>query len=333
MTAALSNDGLALSPRTSFDGPALSFDLPGLRVGVAEYDEGPTGCTIFHFPRPALVSTDVRGGAPGVFMQGDGPTDAICFAGGSLYGLEACAGVAAGLFAASGYSVAFEQIALVRGAIMYDFGGRANAVYPDKTLGRAALAAAREGWFPLGARGAARATNVGNGPRWDGSEPAGQGGAALAQGELRLAVFIALNAIGMVHDRDGRVARGGLDRAAGVRRGYHEQLAALRAAGSPHAPAPGNTTLTLVVTNLALSPDALRQVGRQVHSSLARAIQPFHTAYDGDVLFAASTGAVSDSAMDPVALGVLASELAWDAALRAVGVEPAMLLLPHHAGE
>ena len=86
---------------------------------------------------------------------------------------------------------------------------------------------------------------------------------------------------------------------------------------------PGNTTLSLVVTNAALAPDALRQLGRQVHSSLARAIQPFHTAYDGDVLFAASTGAVRDSALDPIALGVLASELAWDAALRAVGAEPA----------
>jgi L-aminopeptidase/D-esterase-like protein len=119
------------------------------------------------------------------------------------------------------------------------------------------------------------------------------------------------------------VVQGGLDRASGARRGYAEQLAALRAAGAPHTPAPGNTTLSLVVTNAALAPDALRQLGRQVHSSLARAIQPFHTAYDGDVLFAASTGALRDRSLDPIMLGVLAGELAWDAVLRAVGVEPA----------
>ncbi|HEU4323518.1 MAG TPA: P1 family peptidase [Roseiflexaceae bacterium] len=318
MTLLLSNDE-TLVPRTTFDGPALAFEMPGLRVGAAEYEAGPTGCTVFHFPQSALVATDVRGGSPGVFMPGDGPTDAICFAGGSLYGLEACTGVAAELFRASGYSVAFEQIALVRGAIMYDFGGRANAIYPDKALGRAALASAREGWFPLGACGAGRSVNVGNGVRWDGSEPSGQGGAALAQGTLRLAVFVALNAIGMVHDRAGRVVRGGLDRASGRRRSYAEQLAALRASGDAPAPTLGNTTLTLVVTNAALELDALRQVGRQVHSALARAIQPFHTPYDGDVLFAASTGTTRDDTLDPAALGVLASDLAWDAVLRAVG--------------
>jgi 6-aminohexanoate-oligomer endohydrolase len=316
-----SNDDRAFTPRTRFDGPSLAFDLPGLRVGVAEYDEGPTGCTVFHFPRPALVATDVRGGSPGVFMQGDGPTDAICFAGGSLYGLEACTGVAAELFARNGHSVTFESIALVRGAIMYDFVGRDNAIYPDKALGRAATATAREGWFPLGQRGAARATTIGNGPGWDSGEPAGQGAAVLAQGELRVAVFVALNAVGMVHDRAGRVVRGGLDRTTGTRHSYYEQLAATGVAGSAAAPALGNTTLSLVVTNAAMEFGALRQLGRQVHSAMARCIQPFHTLYDGDVLFAASTEALHDHNLDPAALGVLASELAWDAVLSAVGVK------------
>ena len=67
----------------------------GLAIGVAEYDEGPTGCTVFHFPGPALVAMDVRGGSVGTIMEGDGLTDAICLAGGSLYGLEAATGVAA----------------------------------------------------------------------------------------------------------------------------------------------------------------------------------------------------------------------------------------------
>jgi 6-aminohexanoate-oligomer endohydrolase len=126
----------------------------------------------------------------------------------------------------------------------------------------------------------------------------------------------------MVHDRDGRVVRGGLDPATGERRSYHEQLAALHDAGEPPAPALGNTTLTLVVTNAALELDALRQLGRQVHSAMARCIQPFHTPYDGDVLFAASTGTLREAPLDPVSLGVLASELAWDAVLRAVGAGP-----------
>ena len=29
---------------------ALEFDFPGLEIGIAEYEEGPTGCTVFHLP-------------------------------------------------------------------------------------------------------------------------------------------------------------------------------------------------------------------------------------------------------------------------------------------
>jgi hypothetical protein len=44
-----SNDTVTLTPRTTFDGPTLEFDFPGLEIGCAEYDEGPTGCTVLPF--------------------------------------------------------------------------------------------------------------------------------------------------------------------------------------------------------------------------------------------------------------------------------------------
>jgi len=93
----LSNDSGGLEPRTNFDGPSLELDFPGLRIGVAEYDEGPTGCTVVRFAEPALLSVDVRGGSPGVLGAHYTFADAICLAGGSAYGLEAAAGVAAEL--------------------------------------------------------------------------------------------------------------------------------------------------------------------------------------------------------------------------------------------
>ena len=40
----------SLAPVTVFEGPQLAFGFPALRVGVAEYEEGPTGCTVFWFP-------------------------------------------------------------------------------------------------------------------------------------------------------------------------------------------------------------------------------------------------------------------------------------------
>jgi L-aminopeptidase/D-esterase-like protein len=51
---------------------------------------------------------------------------------------------------------------------------------------------------------------------------------------------------------------------------------------------------------------------------MARAIHPFHAITDGDVLFAATTNEVENQSLDSLTLGVVASELAWDAVLSAV---------------
>jgi L-aminopeptidase/D-esterase-like protein len=128
-----------------------------------------------------------------------------------------------------------------------------------------------------------------------------------------------VNAIGAIVDREGNVVRGHYDRDSGLRRALVPTVEERLAAGRPVRPPPGNTTLTVVVTDLALDLRQLRTLGRQVHASMARAIQPFHALEDGDVLFAISTGAVeSDPLLDTTALGVVASELAWDAALSVV---------------
>ena len=49
-----------------------------------------------------------------------------------------------------------------------------------------------------------------------------------------------------------------------------------------------------------------------------RAIQPFATEDDGDVLYAVTTDEVDNPALSPMDLSVLASELAWDAVLSSV---------------
>jgi L-aminopeptidase/D-esterase-like protein len=287
----------------------LTFDFPGLRIGVAEYEEGPTGCTVFHFTGGAMLERDVRGGSPGTFGDLDW-IDAICLAGGSLYGLEACTGVAAELFEQRGYDTGWTAIADVTGAIIFDFGPRENAVYPDKELGRTALRNAREGTFLLGQRGAGRSATVGKTFGFEQAEPGGQGGAFRQLGDTRIAVFTVVNAVGAIVDRDGTVVRGHFERPTGARRALVEGIEA-RVSG-------GNTTLTVVATNHKLNRWLLRQLGRQVHTSMARAIHPFHAITDGDVLFAATTNEVENDALDSLTLGVVASELAWDAVLAAV---------------
>ena len=48
--------------------PTLQVDFPALRIGVTEYEEGPTGATVFYFPDGVMAAVDVRGGAPGTIL-------------------------------------------------------------------------------------------------------------------------------------------------------------------------------------------------------------------------------------------------------------------------
>jgi hypothetical protein len=51
---------------------------------------------------------------------------------------------------------------------------------------------------------------------------------------------------------------------------------------------------------------------------MSRAIQPFATQFDGDVLYAVTTDEVENAALNPLDLATLASEVAWDAVLASV---------------
>src|SRR4029077_20944444 len=161
MTRPVTNALVPPVPRTEFPkGRIFEFDFPGVEIGVAEYEDGPTGCTVFSFGKRASVSIDVRGGSPDVSAAHREVIEVVCFAAGSLYGLEAAAGVASEFFAKREYSTKWTDIALVSGAILFDYGRRANAIYPDKELGASAVRALRPGRFPLGARGAGRSATA-----------------------------------------------------------------------------------------------------------------------------------------------------------------------------
>ncbi|MGH9903070.1 MAG: P1 family peptidase [Pyrinomonadaceae bacterium] len=319
-----------LTPRTSFEGPSLEFDFPSMQIGVAEYEEGPTGVTVFYFPKGAAAAVDVRGGAPGTTntdwlqLGFDFTTlDAICFAGGSWYGLEASSGVRAELLATT-QPDPLKDVANVAGAIVYDFPGRTNSIHPDRELGRAALKAARPNRFLLGARGAGRFVHVGKYPSGNFRERAGQGGAFRQVGATKVAVFTVVNALGAIVDRQGNVVRGFRDPQTGARLSVGEITRRMTGAAAAPSPTPRtegtrppstNTTLTLVVTNQKLSYWQLRRLAMQVHAAMGGMIQPFQTQRDGDVLFAATTAEVENPKLPLDALGMVASEVASDAVM------------------
>lgn len=217
------------------------------------------------------------------------------------------------LFARHNYATRWNDIALVSGAIIFDFTPRKNAVYPDKTLGRAALQSARIGSFSLGRHGAGCSATVGKwlSPPYQ-REYAGQGAAFGTIGSTRIAVFTVVNSLGAIVDRQARVVRGHLDPRTGER-AHITDLPPLK------SPPKGNTTLTVVVTNQKLDAPSLRQLARQVHGSMSRAIEPFNTLVNGDVLYAVTTNEVPGSDVNEFVLAAAASELAWDAVFASCG--------------
>jgi L-aminopeptidase/D-esterase-like protein len=321
-----SNADFDLVPVTLPGSSRVAFDFPGVRVGTAEYLEGPTGVTVLHFDQPVRTAVDARGGAIGITGKYETLNDAICLAGGSVYGLAAATGVEDELLLRRRGRVGWADLQTVSGAVIYDFGARANAVSPDGALGRAALRAAVTDSIPIGRVGAGITASAGK-IDWNRIEFTGQGAAFRRIGDIRMLMVTIVNPVGVVVDREGRVVRGNYDRATGTRRHPFLDYEAAFAAGAEPTTVGGSTTISCLVTNVRLADKELEHFGRQVHSSMARAIQPFHTNHDGDTLFTVTTDEVelpaagsrpfgADS-INSVALGAIAGELAWDAVLAA----------------
>jgi L-aminopeptidase/D-esterase-like protein len=82
-------------------------------------------------------------------------------------------------------------------------------------------------------------------------------------------------------------------------------------------PPRAHTTLCVVATDAALDSAQARRLAVMAHDGLARAIRPAHTPFDGDVVFALSTGARPLAEPRAVTLAVLGT-LAADCLARAI---------------
>jgi L-aminopeptidase/D-esterase-like protein len=324
-----------LQPLLNAGDKKLQFDWPMVKIGTGEYAEGPTGVTVFRFARRVLGAVDVRGGGPGTVntdylrLGYNLPeVDTVVFSGGSWYGLESTTAVNTALKDDGERSGNWDNIGLSVGAIIYDFGDRRlNEIYPDKRLAQAALRAAQPGVFPLGGQGAGRSARTGQ--FFGCNVHSGQGGAYRQVGPVKIAAFTVVNAFGVVTDREGKVVacNPGTNwpqplRPADLLKGMPDSR---KPGWQPPKEAGRNTTISLIVVNQTLEPALLQRIAVQVHTSMARGLQPFATEYDGDVLYAISTGEVDDKtpgALASVDLGVIAGEVMWDAILSSVPEQP-----------
>ncbi len=270
-------------------------DVPGLLVGQAHDAALRSGVTVLTARAPFAAAVDVMGGAPGTreteLLAPDRlvpAVDALVLSGGSAFGLDAASGVAEGLRAMGrGFEAAGQRVPIVPAAILFDLGNGGDKGWtanPYAALGRKALEMAgadvAEGSHGAG-HGATTATLAG-----------GIGTASLVlEGGHSVGALVAVNAVGSATVGDGPHFW-----AAPWEIG--DEFGGLGSAMPPPGPpptklaAPGEaTTLAIVATDAALDKAGCRRMAVAAQDGIARALVPAHTPFDGDLVFAASTGA------------------------------------------
>jgi len=143
----------------------------------------------------------------------------------------------------------------------------------------------------------------------------GLGTAAVSVGGFTVGALVAVNALGDIIDpASGRPLSGA--RTADGERLLHTRDAIL--SGEPLGPQdPGTaTTIGVVATDAGLTKPQAQKMAQMAHDGLARAINPIHTMFDGDTIFALGTGRVQGAA-DVNLLGILAAEVMARAVVRA----------------
>lgn len=303
----------------------LTTNFENLEVGVVSNPQGPTGTTVINFPKGAIGAIDIRGGAVAVRESSSidetntwGWLDALVLSGGSTLGLEAADGVMSEIIKQRGGVVKFDTIPSVPAAIVYDFTGRKTSTYPDKELGAKAFLARQKNKVPYGQVGGGTHVSVG---KWFDElkhESSGQGAAYFEKNGIKILVISVVNAVGNILDKQGNIIRGSLDEKTGERVDINARIKEKL----DSVPVQGNTTITAVITNVKFDRLELKRMAVMAHTSMAQVISPFHTPWDGDVLFAVSTREFDKPEKFDVAnAGVIASDLLKTAVWRAVGAE------------
>jgi L-aminopeptidase/D-esterase-like protein len=307
----------------------------GVKVGHFTDSRRPTGCTVILTEGGGVCGVDVRGGAPGTRetdlldpVNSVQEVHGIVLSGGSAFGLDAATGVMRFLEEKGvGFPVGEIKVPIVPAAILFDLFVGDGSIRPDARAGYEAARTASDGPVAEGCVGAGAGATVGKlfGPSWAMKGGIGTASIRLAGGAL-VGALVAVNALGDVVDPDdGRVIAGARD-AAGT--GLLGAEGALLRGEAAERPLSGeNTTIGVVATNVGLRKHEAKKVAQMAHDGLARSIRPVHTPWDGDTLFAVSTGDV-EIAQAVLLVGTAAAAAVARAVVRAVQTATGLPGLP-----
>jgi L-aminopeptidase/D-esterase-like protein len=308
--------------------------LPGIRIGHASDFRGLTGCTVVLAEAGAVCGVDIRGSAagtrdlapcfPGHLVD---RIHAILLTGGSAFGLDAARGVMDYLESRRvGFRAGRNRIPIVPAAVIFDLNIGSPRARPDAAMAKRACRSARtrivEGSVGAGTGatvgklfGIARATKGG----------VGLGGMTLAGG-ARVQALTVVNAFGDVVDpataeiiAGARTFSHSTEFAGTAEQMFREKVRSIFGLT--------NTTLAVVMTDVALTKLEATKVAQMAQDGLARAIRPVHTQFDGDLVFALSVG---EKRADLNTVGTAAAEVSARAILRAVQSAKALGGIPSY---
>ena len=304
--------------------PGSLTDVRGLKVGHFTDTRRPTGCTVILVPEGTVGGVDVRGAAPGTRetellspLNSVEHVHALLLAGGSAFGLDAAGGVMRWLEERGiGVQVGPARVPIVPAAILFDLWVGDAAIRPDAASGYAACEAASSAAVLEGNVGAGTGATVGKLFGIHRAMRGGIGSASVCVDGTTVAALVVVNAVGDVIDpASGRVIAGA--RSADGR-SLQDTMASMLRGELPLTLQPGAaTTLGVVATDAVLTKAQTNKVAQMAHDGFARAINPVHTAADGDTIFALATGG-SGRAAQVTLVGALAAEVLASAIVRAV---------------
>ncbi len=298
----------------------------GLRVGHAQLDGIPSGCTVIVFPDgDAAAGVDIRGGAPGTHgtdalnpLNLVDRIDGVFFAGGSAFGLSVADGLRRSLSErGAGFDTGHGVIPIVSGAIIFDLGINTTGIYPGPDLAKAAFDAASAAPVAEGNVGAGTGATVGKLFGFERCMKSGVGSSCITGcGGVKVGALAVVNSFGEVYDPSTGL------KVAGARKGPHStdladsipeimNLSCYRGFSKPE-----NTIIGAVATNARLDKTQLTKIAQMSHDGLARTVFPVHTQYDGDTIFALSCGGIEG--VEVSLIGTLAVLAVTEAILRAV---------------
>ena len=304
------------------DGGAIT-EVPGVKVGHFTDSRRPTGCTVVITEEGAVGGVDVRGSAPGT-RETDllnpinlvDRVNAVLLAGGSAFGLDAATGVVRYLEQRKiGYNVGVAFVPIVPAAILFDLGVGDARIRPDAEAGYKACEAASSARPAEGNVGAGAGATVGKLYGGRRAMKAGIGTASIKLAGLTVGAIVAVNAVGDIVDPATGLPIAGA-RTEDGKKLLNTREAMLRGNLTAGMLAGTATTIGVIATDAVLTKAQAQKIAQMAHDGLARAINPIHTMFDGDTIFALGTGK-SGKTGNPTLLGVMAAEAMAQAVVRA----------------